>query len=59
MTTEIDMPSADLHEFSALLDLVYQGATDASKWPVILGVLSDWLGSAKCLLFTQIGRAHV
>ena len=52
MTAAVAIPSAELHEFSALLDFVYQGATAPSKWPEILPVMADWVRTEKLILVT-------
>lgn len=45
---------ADLKAFSTLVDSIYQGATDPSRWPAILPPIVDWIGARKNLFFTPL-----
>ena len=44
----------DLERLSALIDHVYEGATDASLWPDIIAHACEWLGSPKGMLYTPL-----
>ena len=44
----------ELEQLSALIDFVYQGATDPARWPDIVAGASDWLGSPKGMLYTPL-----
>ena len=52
MNAPYALPSAELIEFGGLVDRVYQGATDPSKWPGILPALADWVSAHKLVLLT-------
>ena len=41
-----------LLEFSEIVDLVYQGATDVEVWPQVAHKICDWLGAKTCIIFT-------
>lgn len=36
----------------ALIELIYQGATDISRWPAILADLCQWMGASACGIWT-------
>ena len=44
----------ELAQFSTLIDLIYQGATDPSQWDVILASIAGYLSAPKALLFTPL-----
>ncbi|MDH4216276.1 MAG: helix-turn-helix transcriptional regulator [Gallionella sp.] len=41
-----------MQNFSALIDRIYQGATDPDAWPNIIQGIAVWLGAPKIILFT-------
>jgi DNA-binding CsgD family transcriptional regulator len=43
-----------MRDFSALIDRIYQGATDPGAWPEIIQHISAWLGAPKIILFTPL-----
>jgi len=42
----------EMHSFSALIDRIYQGATDPGVWPEIIQDIAAWMKAPKILLFT-------
>lgn len=44
---EASMPSLDLGQFGALVNLVYQGAKGPAKWPSILEPHAHWVTASK------------
>lgn len=54
MTAIADMSTTEMRAFSQLVDMVYQGATDPSRWPAILPGIVEWLGARKNLFFTPL-----
>ena len=46
-------PDTELVEFSEIVDLVYQGATDAEAWPKVAQKICDWLDARTCIIFTK------
>ena len=46
------LPSEELREFSALIDLIYAGATEPARWPAVLERLAHWMGASKSMLYT-------
>lgn len=49
----------ELTRFSALIDRIYQGATDVRAWPSIMEALARWMGASKGLLFTPMSDPRV
>ena len=44
----------ELARLSELIDTIYQGATDPSRWDVVLASIANWVGPARGLLFTPL-----
>lgn len=42
----------EMQSFSALIERIYQGATDPDLWPKIIQDITAWIGAPKILLFT-------
>lgn len=42
----------ELAQFAALIDCIYQGATDPGAWPMILEAIAGWMAASKGLVFT-------
>ena len=42
----------EMHSFSALIDRIYQGATDPGIWPEIIQDIAAWMEAPKIILFT-------
>lgn len=42
----------EMRSFSALIDRIYQGATDPDMWPEINLGIAAWMGAPKIILFT-------
>lgn len=41
-------------DLSALIDLIYQGATDPNHWNFVLPAIAEWLNAPKGMLFTPL-----
>ncbi len=48
----ISNENAALAEFSEIVEMVYQGATNIDVWPVVAQKICNWLGAKTCLIFT-------
>ncbi len=46
--------TAELARLSELIDTIYQGATDPTRWDVALPAIANWVGASKGLLFTPL-----
>lgn len=46
------LSSSDLGDLSELIDHIYQGATDPSRWPAIVSAVADWTEASRALIFT-------
>src|SRR3989338_1501451 len=42
----------EMHSFSALIDRIYQGATDPGVWSEIIQDIAAWMKAPKIFLFT-------
>lgn len=54
MQETISASTAELARLSELIDTIYQGATEPSRWSAILPAISDWIGGTRGLLFTPL-----
>jgi DNA-binding CsgD family transcriptional regulator len=45
---------AELSQFSKLIELVYEGATEPERWDAILPAMAEWLGAPRGWLFTPM-----
>lgn len=46
--------TSDLVQLSELINTIYEGATEPSRWEAILPAIADWIGAQKGLLFTPL-----
>jgi DNA-binding CsgD family transcriptional regulator/PAS domain-containing protein len=49
--SQLEIAAAE-QELSQVLSHVYEAALEPQRWPVVLDVLSQWLGAKRALLFT-------
>lgn len=49
---EQSLSSFELTQLSELIDCIYQGATDPSRWPAIVSGVAAWADASKALIFT-------
>lgn len=50
--------ASELERLSALIDLIYRGATEPALWPDIIANASEWLRSPKGMLYTPLHGAE-
>lgn len=50
----MQLSTADLTDFSALIDQVYAGALNPRVWPEVVENLSHWIGASKTFLHTPM-----
>lgn len=55
----ISASSAELARLSELIDLIYQGATDSSRWEVVLPAIANWIDAPRGLLFTPLNTPDI
>lgn len=54
MQTDASSSTAELARLSELIDTIYQGATEPSRWGSILPAVTDWVGAERGLLHTPL-----
>ena len=54
MQVATSVSTAELARLGELIDTIYQGATEPSRWDAILPAIADWVGGARALLHTPL-----